>query len=763
MRILLVDDDSSVLQALLGVLKTMPGHEIRLAANAQKAHEHAAALGGVDLLISDVVMEPTDGFTLRSELQALYPKMQVAFVSGYDLSDYSAQLNGAHLLTKPVDAGVIRAIVDNSVQEFVAAAAAHHASARPKAVAAGVGPVAQPGPVAFVPQQTTVPRAAQPSAGIPSGAPRSAGPPSAVSSAIRPTPSGASASSDPLVGVQLGDYRVQQLLGTGLWGSTYLAIQLSVNRPVGLKVLDLSSAQDDDARTHFLADARAKAAVQHPFIVSVFEADERNGLVFYTHEFLDGATLKELIDRGQQLDEKTALQVMKVAGEGLNYLWSHNLAHSPLDASGIRIGNDGIARLANLATSRPDPNLTPEYEIQTLAALVSHLSHPDAQSPGLRALIGRMGGTGANPVTAWPVVLQAVKALEPKVVPVEAAKIKAADAAALRAVEAVRKAQKRALVFQLTTLGILVLLVGFFVWRFLVSNARDLTQQIQIPAGSYIVGAPDDQRTADLGAFEIDKYEVTIGEYAKFIEFCKAEPDNEHKYDHAKGTRHVPHVTRDVEVLIANAKVRGGSVFGDKKGLGSGDPGAAVDLNCPVVGVTFWDAYAYAQWKGRDLPTEEEWEAAARGTKGFKYPWGEEFKASKFNSNEGYVAMKPGAQKTDDGYNYWAPADQFTDDESPFKVIGMAGNVAEWVYKKEGRNEIPLVKGGSFATPPLKMYERLTNLLAEDCWYILPASEKAKYNARTARPGEGEYFFKDDPITPATRCLYIGFRTVKRK
>src|SRR4030095_3313292 len=129
---------------------------------------------------------------------------------------------------------------------------------------------------------------------------------------------------------------------------------------------------------------------------------------------------------------------------------------------------------------------------------------------GMRALIGRMGGTGANPVTAWPVVLQAVKALEPKVVPVEAAKIKDADAAALRAVEAVRKAQKRALVFQLTTLGILVLLVGFFVWRFLVSNARDLTHQIQIPAGSYIVGAPDDQRTADLGAFEIDKYEVTI-------------------------------------------------------------------------------------------------------------------------------------------------------------------------------------------------------------------------------------------------------------
>jgi len=48
MRILLVDDDSSVLQALMATLKTMPGHDVRVAANAQKAHEHAAALGGVD-------------------------------------------------------------------------------------------------------------------------------------------------------------------------------------------------------------------------------------------------------------------------------------------------------------------------------------------------------------------------------------------------------------------------------------------------------------------------------------------------------------------------------------------------------------------------------------------------------------------------------------------------------------------------------------------------------------------------------------------
>jgi formylglycine-generating enzyme required for sulfatase activity/DNA-binding NarL/FixJ family response regulator len=761
MRILLVDDETSVLQTLMAILKTIPGHDIRVAANSQKAHEHAAALGGVDMLISDVVMEPTDGFTLRSELQALYPTMRVVFISGYDLSDYSTHLNGALVLAKPVDAGVLRGVIENSVQQMVTAAVAHHAAAaKPSAPPRTAGPYAAAAAGTPSAAPRAVAAAAAPAQPVASGV-RAAAQPQVAGSGIHPVPG---SSSDPLVGVQLGDYRVQHLLGKGEWGSTYLAIQLSVNRPVGLKVLDLSTAQDENARTHFLADARAKAAVQHPFIVSVFEADERNGLVFYTHEFLEGSTLDELVESGSQLDEKTALHVMKVAGEGLNYLWSHNLAHSPLDAHSIRIGHDGIARITNLATSRPDPNLTPDEEIVTLASMMLSLVPATSQSPGLRALLSRMSG-GANAVTSWPAVLQAVKALEPKVVPVEAAKIKAADAAALKAVEAVRKAQKRALIVQLSTLGGLVVLVCFFVWWFLLSNKRDLTQQIEIPAGQYIVGPLGDQRTIQLGAFEIDKYEVTIGDYAKFIEFCQAESANEHKYDHPQSNqRQVSHATADVITLISNAKVtRGGAVFGDNKGGGNRDPGAPIDLNCPMVGITFWDAYAYAKWKGRDLPTEEEWEAAGRGAKGGQYPWGEELDTKKFNSNVGFVWNQPGGHKSDDGYNYWAPVDQFTDDESPFKVVGMAGNVAEWVYKSEGAKTIPVVKGGSFATPPLALYDRMLTLPSEDCWYVMPASQKKNYNTKTALAGSNEYFFKDDPVTPGTRCLYIGFRTVKRK
>jgi formylglycine-generating enzyme required for sulfatase activity len=593
---------------------------------------------------------------------------------------------------------------------------------------------------------------------------------SAAAAAAKAEELAAAAKSDPLIGVQLGDYRVQELLSLGDWGRNYAALQLSVKRRVGLSTLDPGKAQDEQNRARFLADARAKAAVQHPLIVSVFEADECNGLVFFTHEFLDGASMEERIQRGELLDEKTALQVIKAAAESLQYMWANNVAHGRIDADALRVGGDHIARLANIATAEPHSASTPEDEIRTVGAIVQQLVPAASLSPGFRALLGRMTG-GANAVASWPLVLQAVKALEPKVVPVEAAKIKAADAAAMRAVEAARRSKRNALYISMVTLSLLIVVMVFVVWKYLISAARRLDAQVMIPAGSYLVGSPEQSGKAPLGAYEIDKYEVTINDYAKFIAWCEQNPDKEHEFDHPRGERRFSHVNDEVKILIQNAFVRGSRVFKQDaipaKKIAA-DPGAEIDPNCPMVAVTFWDAYAYARWRGkiveggvpRDLPTEEEWEAAARGPKGFKYPWGDQLELGKFNSNRGYKALAPGATKTDDGFNYWAPVDQFRGDESDFKVMGMAGNVCEWVYRKEGNREIPLLKGGSFASDPVAMWDRVLKLPAEDAWFCWPAAAKPK--GPPAFSASARFFVGDD-ITASTRSLYIGFRTVKRK
>ena len=177
MRILLADDDTGVIQALLAILKSVPGYEIRVAMTGERALENAASMGGVDLLITDVVMEPMDGFTLRDQVMARYPGARTILISGYDLSDYQAQTEGYQVLAKPIDAETLLAAI---TQEF----------APPPAPAPVPVAVAVARPIA-VPQARVVPAvavAARPTAvrAVPVAIP--AAPPVARASAVQAAP-----------------------------------------------------------------------------------------------------------------------------------------------------------------------------------------------------------------------------------------------------------------------------------------------------------------------------------------------------------------------------------------------------------------------------------------------------------------------------------------------------------------------------------------------------------------------------------------------
>ena len=193
---------------------------------------------------------------------------------------------------------------------------------------------------------------------------------------------------------------------------------------------------------------------------------------------------------------------------------------------------------------------------------------------------------------------------------------------------------------------------------------------VLIPAGEFMmgtaVGGRDDehpQRNVYLDAFFMDKYEVTNVQFKQFADATGYATDAEKQ---GFGTIWMPGGFRSVD----------GANWRSPQG-----PKSSIDeiMDHPVVQVSWNDAVAYAEWAGKRLPTEAEWEKASRGTDGRKYPWGNsEPDGSQCNFGDKNVVTGKGDTNSDDGYKYTSPVGTYEAGKSPYGVYDMSGNVWEW-------------------------------------------------------------------------------------
>ncbi len=228
------------------------------------------------------------------------------------------------------------------------------------------------------------------------------------------------------------------------------------------------------------------------------------------------------------------------------------------------------------------------------------------------------------------------------------------------------------------------------------SRTTHFPGMVYIPAGEFIMGSNDrwedeaPEHVLYLPAFFIDKYEVTNEQYRWFVHFSGHPAPR-----HWKNNTYPP----------GRAKY-------------------------PVTYVSWEDATAYAKWAGKRLPSEEEWEKAARGTDGRTYPWGMEFDPAKSNN----------PQKGSKGIE---PVGSYQVGRSPYGLYGMSGNVWEWVdawYLPHRGNSKPsgeygykykISKGGSWY-----------NCLFYNCGISAPVYNRAF-------------------LLPSTKNSSLGFRCVK--
>jgi eukaryotic-like serine/threonine-protein kinase len=202
----------------------------------------------------------------------------------------------------------------------------------------------------------------------------------------------------------------------------------------------------------------------------------------------------------------------------------------------------------------------------------------------------------------------------------------------------------------------------------------DGMELVYVPAGDFLMGSDDGdayalsdekpQHLVYLDAYWIDKTEVTNAMFDRFVEATGHETDAE----------------RDGGAWVYNecnwSNVSGAN-WRRPEGPGS-DIGSRMDH--PVVQVSWSDAEAYCRWAGRRLPTEAEWEKAARGSDGRKYPWGEGPPAGDLlNFADVNLGCSWADLTQDDGHERTAPVGTYPAGASPYGVLDMAGNVSEWV------------------------------------------------------------------------------------
>lgn len=163
-----------------------------------------------------------------------------------------------------------------------------------------------------------------------------------------------------------------------------------------------------------------------------------------------------------------------------------------------------------------------------------------------------------------------------------------------------------------------------------------------VSAGPFLMGDPT--RKVHLHAFRMGRHEVTNRQYRAFLEHVSRHGDAAVRHpEQPAGKSHVPRYWKDS--------------FGRE---------AFTKPDHPVVGVDWYDAWAWCRWAGGRLPTEAEWEKAARGTDGRTWPWGEEWDRHRCNTDES-------------GRRDTAPVGSYPQGASPYGVEDMAGNAFEWV------------------------------------------------------------------------------------
>lgn len=179
----------------------------------------------------------------------------------------------------------------------------------------------------------------------------------------------------------LGPYRVVHLLGMGGMGAVYAAVDTRLGRRLALKVMLPAFAVDPDAREMFLREARAVAQITHDNVVTIYEADERQGTPYIAMQFLEGAPLDAYLARHGRMSLPRILRIAWETAVGLDAAHRIGLVHRDIKPGNLWLeAPHGRVKVLDFGLARP---VTPERELTVAGTVVgtpAYMSPEQAQA-----------------------------------------------------------------------------------------------------------------------------------------------------------------------------------------------------------------------------------------------------------------------------------------------------------------------------------------------------------------------------------------------
>jgi serine/threonine protein kinase len=198
----------------------------------------------------------------------------------------------------------------------------------------------------------------------------------------------------------IGRYKVLEKIGSGGMGQVYLCEHKVMRRRVAIKVLPTAKAEDDAALERFYREARAVAALDHPNIVHAYDIDQDEKLHFLVMEYVDGASLQEIVKKSGPLAVSRACHYIRQAALGLQHAHEQaNLVHRDIKPGNIMVDRCGAVKVLDMGLARffndEEDMLTKKFDDLNMGTLDYQAPEQaiDSHNVDIRADIYSLGAT----------------------------------------------------------------------------------------------------------------------------------------------------------------------------------------------------------------------------------------------------------------------------------------------------------------------------------------------------------------------------------